>query len=257
MKDLAKNFVAAFSTYSKIPMPRIEFDDDNIRYSLCCFPFIGVVIGILFLCWYNLCSFLGLSPALFGAVSVFIPIAVTGGIHLDGLIDTADAVNSYADKQKKLEILKDPHVGAFAVIMLCVYLILQYALFQQLYEDSALIFFVFAGYVASRCLSGLTIVVFEPAKNTGFAHIFSHKASKKIVTAVLVVYLLMLVAVLVFVSFVWSMLSIFSVTILFFVYRKKIHSLFGGITGDLSGCLLQLVEILFLAIAVAGGICLR
>ncbi len=50
-----------------------------------------------------------------------IPVWITGGIHLDGYADTCDALSSYGDREKKLEILKDPHCGAFAVIRLCSY----------------------------------------------------------------------------------------------------------------------------------------
>ncbi len=53
--------------------------------------------------------------------SALIPVWVTGGIHLDGYADTCDALSSYGDREKKLEILKDPHCGAFAVIRLCSY----------------------------------------------------------------------------------------------------------------------------------------
>lgn len=45
------------------------------------------------------------------------PGSVTGGIHLDGLLDTADALSSYKTKEEKLEILKDSHAGAFAIII--------------------------------------------------------------------------------------------------------------------------------------------
>ena len=51
-------------------------------------------------------------------------LLVTGGIHLDGFMDTTDARSSYGDREKKLAILKDSHVGAFAVIGCSFYLIL-------------------------------------------------------------------------------------------------------------------------------------
>ena len=57
-----------------------------------------------------------------------IPVWVTGGIHLDGYADTCDALCSYGDTQKKLDILKDPHCGAFAVIRLCSYFVAYFAL---------------------------------------------------------------------------------------------------------------------------------
>ena len=56
-----------------------------------------------------------------------IPVWITGGIHLDGYADTCDALSSYGDREKKLEILKDPHCGAFAVIRLCSYFLAYFA----------------------------------------------------------------------------------------------------------------------------------
>ena len=56
------------------------------------------------------------------------PVAVTGGIHLDGYADTSDALSSYGDREKKLEILKDSHCGAFAVIRLCSYFVAYFGL---------------------------------------------------------------------------------------------------------------------------------
>ena len=63
-----------------------------------------------------------------------IPILITGGFHIDGFMDTQDAINSYKPREKKLEILKDPHIGAFAVISLLAYSIFwagAMALFQE------------------------------------------------------------------------------------------------------------------------------
>ena len=54
-------------------------------------------------------------------VLVLVPVIVTGGIHVDGLLDTSDALSSWRDREKRLEILKDSHAGAFAVITACVY----------------------------------------------------------------------------------------------------------------------------------------
>lgn len=50
-------------------------------------------------------------------------LLITGGIHIDGYMDTMDAVHSYGNREKKLEILKDSHIGAFAVIMLVTYVL--------------------------------------------------------------------------------------------------------------------------------------
>ena len=89
-----------------------------MRYAMCFFPVIGAVIGGLLSLW--ICLTGDSTGSLFRAsVAVLIPLIVTGGIHLDGLLDTADALSSYKTMEEKLEILKDSHTGAFAIIVGC------------------------------------------------------------------------------------------------------------------------------------------
>ena len=54
MKSLWNSFVVAFSMYSKIPMPRADWNKENMKYSMCFFPWVGLVIGALELGWFYL-----------------------------------------------------------------------------------------------------------------------------------------------------------------------------------------------------------
>ena len=81
---MLRSLFSAFLMYSRIPAPHVEWREENRRYALGFFPLVGAVIGLLTFGWYLLSQLIGLSGLLFGAVSVLIPIAVTGGIHLDG-----------------------------------------------------------------------------------------------------------------------------------------------------------------------------
>ena len=58
---------------------------------------------------------------------VVAPIIITGGIHMDGFLDTQDALGSYQPRERRLEILKDSHAGAFAIISCAVYLMMYVA----------------------------------------------------------------------------------------------------------------------------------
>lgn len=116
MKQLWNSFKIAFSMYSKIPMPKSQWTKENMRYIMCFFPLIGAVIGGLTWLWGIWGMELVQSRLLYVILLVLIPVFVTGGIHLDGLLDTADALNSYQPRERKLEILKDSNAGAFAVI---------------------------------------------------------------------------------------------------------------------------------------------
>ena len=124
MRKIAKAIGVAFSMYSKIPMPHFVWASEDMRYHLLFFPWIGAVIGGLEIAWYHLAGYLGVGKILSVALAVFLPLFVTGGFHMDGFMDTKDALSSYQGKEKKLEILKDPHIGAFAVIHLLSYLLL-------------------------------------------------------------------------------------------------------------------------------------
>ena len=103
--------------FSAVPVPQFEWNEKNMRYAMCAFPLIGLVIGGL----WSLCGALPLPALVKAGGFCLLPVWVTGGIHLDGYADTCDALSSYGDREKKLEILKDPHCGAFAVIRLCSY----------------------------------------------------------------------------------------------------------------------------------------
>ena len=157
----------AFAMFSAVPVPQFNWTEKNMRYAMCAFPLIGVVIGLL---WF-LCGVLPLPGAARAAGFCLIPVWVTGGIHLDGYADTCDALSSYGDREKKLEILKDPHCGAFAVIRLCSYFLAYFALCTCVsFTPSVGVLWVLA-LVLERALSGLAVASFPMAKNTGLAHL--------------------------------------------------------------------------------------
>ena len=114
----------AFSTYSRIPMPQMKWEEKNAEYVICFYPLVGLVVGAAEAALLYLFQSKGFSVLVFALLAIAIPVIISGGIHLDGLIDTADARHSYLPKEEKLRILKDPHVGAFGVIRLVLYLIL-------------------------------------------------------------------------------------------------------------------------------------
>ena len=149
---MLRSLCSAFLMYSRIPVPKVEWKEENRRYALGFFPLIGAVIGGLLILWRIICDRLGIGQFLFAAGAVFLPVLVTGGIHLDGFCDVCDARASYADRAKRLEIMSDPHIGSFAVMKLCLYLILQTALFSQIRGGSFCIPDCRMGY----CLSSIS-----------------------------------------------------------------------------------------------------
>ena len=126
-----RSLCIAVAMYSKLPAPRVEWDKKSLSWAMCFFPVVGVVIALLLGIWLGLCEMLDFGPFLRAAVSLLLPIAVSGAIHLDGFCDTSDALGSHQSREKKLEILKDSHTGAFAIICCCLYLIFFFAVWCE------------------------------------------------------------------------------------------------------------------------------
>jgi len=250
---MLKSLISAFAMYSKIPMPETEWSEENHKYSLCFFPLIGLIIGIMEYLWWNVNSVVYQSGSiLYSAVSVVIPVIVTGGIHLDGFCDVLDAKNSYADRERKLEIMKDSRVGAFAVIGLAVYFIIQFGLYSA--EDENIILCSSLIFVISRALSGIGAVTLKCAKKSGTLQSFSEPADRKITLMVLVSVYVICIAFLIYSDWITGTGILFSSLLSFAYYRRFAYRNFGGITGDLAGYFLQVCEISMLAVIVFCGI---
>ena len=195
--NIIKSICVAFSMYSKIPMPRVEWNEKNMKYVMCFFPLVGAVIGGLMLLVRFLCGRFGFNTSVYAVVMTALPVLVSGGIHTDGFIDTVDALSSYGDKEKKLEILKDPHTGAFAIIGAVMYYLLFFGFMTEIWDIKATIA-VSVGFVLSRSLSGLAIGIFKCAKNSGLLYTFKSAAHKKTIVTVMILYIALCVAMLCF-----------------------------------------------------------
>ncbi len=252
---MLKSLCSAFLMYSRIPVPVVEWNDENKRYALCCFPLIGIPIGFLFLCWTGICIRWGINRILFSVVSVCIPIWITGGIHLDGFCDVTDAKNAFCSPEKRLIIMHDPHIGAFAVIYLCLYLLLQTALFTQI-SDLRTIGVISCGYILSRAYSGLSAICIRPAKETGSLQNFVAPADQRLTLITLSVIITAACIGMIMLSPITGATCAITSGIVFLYYLKFCDQYFGGVTGDLCGWFLQTCELWMLIVAIGAEVIL-
>lgn len=246
---LIKSMLSAFLMYSRIPVPQIEWKEENRKYSLCFFPLIGAVIGALLILLNYICGLLGAGRLLFSVSAAALPVLVTGGIHLDGFCDVSDAKASCAGKAEKLKIMSDSHIGAFAVISLCVYFLLQVGFFSEIYGTSA-IYAAALGYVMSRSLSAFAAVTFKSAKSSGALQSFTRPADKIVTVTVSVIIFGAAAIASVLTEPVCGISAGAAALIVLLYYRRFSYRCFGGITGDLAGWFLQICELAVLAAAV-------
>lgn len=238
---LIKAMMIAFSMYSKIPMPQFEWKDEDMKYVLCFFPWIGAVIGGCLYLWGMLCIKQGMNLLCYTFIGTAIPLLLTGGFHVDGFMDTMDAFHSYQSREKKLEILKDSHIGAFAVIMLGTYGLIYMAAFSQI-TDRILLQIVCAGFFLARCLSGISVVSFPMAKKEGLLYLFSDKAEKKLVRMVLCAQGILCVLFMLWSSLLQGMVIVVTALIVLGYYYYRSKKELGGITGDTAGYFVLLCE---------------
>ena len=185
-----------------------------------------------------------------------IPVFVTGGIHLDGFADTTDALASWGSKEKKLEILKDPHTGAFAVIGLCCWFLITFALWSEVPGSGNSRNTLAAAscmYVLSRALSGISVVTFPAAKNSGLLRTFQDSAHKTRVRIVLFLWAALAGTLMCLLSPVQGAAMLAAAAVIFLYYYRLCKKQFGGTTGDLAGYFLQLCELGMLAAFVLAG----
>lgn len=253
MKRWWNSLNIAFSMYSRIPAAQCDWSEENMKYVMCFFPWIGVVIGALCIGWDALAGFLQIEAPLRNVILMLIPVAVSGGIHLDGLLDTADAMSSWRPREKRLEILKDSNSGAFAVITCAVYFFLTYAVVDSL--DGKQIFVYASVFVISRSLSGISVVTFPKASANGTVAGFSRNAETKVIRTVLSCYILCIVGGFLFAASFYAVVVTAAAALVFWWYYRMAMKNFGGINGDLAGCFLSVCELIVpLAVVLADRI---
>lgn len=238
---LLKSIAIAFTTYSRIPMPIFEWKEEDMRYSMCFFPWVGAVIGGLVWLWFRLAAGLGINTLTYVLIGAAIPLLVTGGIHVDGYMDTMDAFHSYQSRDKKLEILKDSHIGAFSVIMLAVYGLIYLAGFAQITDSRSLMVYCF-GFFLARCLSAIGVVSLPTAKKERMLYRFAGSAHGRRVKLLLYIQLLVCCLLMMYISWIRGLAVILAAGISYGYYVYRSRKELGGITGDTAGYFVTICE---------------
>lgn len=243
-----KSIAVAFSMYSRIPMPRFKWASEDMKYHLIFFPWIGAVIGGLEYLWLIFCTKYEITHIAFVVVAMALPIIVTGGFHLDGFMDTSDALASWGDKEKRLEILKDSHVGAFAVIRLISLGLILFASLLSV-DMNGFVAWLFSLF-AIRAVSGICVVRNKKAKSDGILNTSAETAADNVVAFCLAIQFVTCTLVAgMNLGLYWTMAMLaIAVSLVYYIYVA--YSKFGGITGDLAGWFVCVGETLT-AVAVA------
>jgi adenosylcobinamide-GDP ribazoletransferase len=240
---------AAFSMFSALPAPQVPWEREKIRYMLVALPLVGLVIGGAEWLWLLFRSWLSFGPVLHGVGMTLIPLLLTGGIHLDGFMDTVDALKSHAAPEKKRAILKDPHAGAFAVIGLGAYLLAYFGLCAELPLFRKTVLLLGLIHVMSRSLSALSGTVHPVGPGKGTLNLF-HQAADKKVAVMAVCWVVLSAAAMVAVWPLVGLVMVLGAAATWLLVRRMAMKQFGGMSGDIAGFQLQVSELVMLILLV-------
>ena len=244
-----RSLCIAISMYSRLPVPYGNWDKKEMKYSIGLFPVVGAVIGVMTWLWlWGMRRIVtegmtGLPEGVILAVSILIaavlPVLVTGGIHVDGFMDTSDAFHSWADRDKKLQILSDPHIGAFSVISLLILAAVWVSAVAVVAGSGDSRYFgVFSlEYVFARVLSGLAAVLFNNARGEGTLWAFTDfgEEARRANLVLLCVEGLAAAAGMILLRPVSGGAAVIMSAAVWIQYKNRAYKELGGITGDLEG----------------------
>lgn len=257
---LIQAFFMSLGMFSSIPCPYRPWNEKARNLMLVCLPWVGLVIGLI---WYGLFYAMeqfGVPLQLEAAVLVLYPYLVTGFIHLDGYMDTSDAILSRRPLEEKLRILKDPHTGAFAVISVVVLLLLCYGAMASAVErinfkqaldiassDPMLSLILIP--VITRCGSAIAVMGGKPLAHSQYKGEEGKKRPTAEIAAVSITFLAVLLTAFAYGAGVWSAGSSYGPVLVLFgtavAYLGSILSAvreLGGVSGDLAGYALTMAE---------------
>ena len=168
MKKYLHAFAMCQSMFCAIPFPGNIWDEEARDRMLLFLPIVGLEIGGIWAVLAWLCRLLNLPALVTGLSLCAYPYIVTGFIHLDGYMDVTDAVKSWRDLERRREILKDSHVGSFAVIGIVLLVLAQFALMASAPLDVNYLVLIFVPAV-SRCGSALAVTALKPMSTSQYA----------------------------------------------------------------------------------------
>lgn len=234
MKRLWNAFCMCFGMFTALPCPYRPWDEDARDMMLVCLPIVGAVIGLL----WGLLGLAGLRllPAVSGALLAALPWLLTGFIHLDGFMDTCDALLSWRPLEQRLKILKDVHCGAFAVVGMVLLALFSYDAARAVAVSMDLRALILIP-VVSRCCSAFCVLTLRPVGHSEYAGIHGRTAQR---VAVAVMWLIAN-----FASWLWLRGLVVALLVETLAFAGSIlwaYLTLKGISGDVAGFALSISE---------------
>ncbi|WP_214480091.1 adenosylcobinamide-GDP ribazoletransferase [Bacillus sp. SM2101] len=244
---IINGFLLAIQFFTTIPFQKnIQWDSKSGRWCVRFIPLIGLILGVLLASIHTLfLNYFPISNAMIALFLMFFSVLFSGGLHVDGWMDCSDAFFSYKDKDRRLEIMSDARVGAFAVISLLFLFGFRYLFIFESMGSSIITIALLVIPILSRTFMVYLLVTTPLAKHEGMAAAFKKhltSADKYFVYATVILVLVLLYFFTHLTSLLFTVILMLASFFLFFRGRAFIVKHFGGMTGDTLGAFVEGTE---------------
>ncbi len=229
-----------------------EWTEEDFGRSVRYFPAVGAVLGLIYVAIMFSAIELtgGRLPTFYAGLIFLLTVALTGGIHCDGFMDTFDGLFSGRDRERMLEIMKDSRVGAFGVVSFVTLALIEIATLGELAGLSTenLLTAIYAMPIVGRLMMVFVIGLFPYARASGMGKAFSDRTDGRTmifstVEAIILLAPLMIASGEIFLTALMGSMMAFMYAFYFGYYAKK---KLGGVTGDIYGAVELQSELIFL-----------
>jgi len=234
------DFLAAFRFLTIIPLPGRQPSPKEVGRSIAYFPLVGVIIGLI-LALLNWLLGLVLPPALVNVLLVVSLAAISGGLHLDGFVDTCDGMVGHKTVAERWRVMKDSRAGAFGIIGVCLLLLVKYVSLNNV-PASWLVPTLLLMPVLSRWAMVYAVFAYSYAKPSGLGKVFKREADLSAFLVATVVAL----AVAILPAQLSGLIIMFGTWIIVTALAFYLKNRFGGLTGDTYGAINEIAEVLVL-----------
>ena len=231
------SFLLAMQFLTTLPLKIKNFSDKKMAWALVYFPVVGLFLGLMLVGLNALLSSLGISPVVANIILVIVLIMLTGGMHLDGLADTADAFLSGKAKKEMLEIMRDSHIGVMGVLALISIILLKVGLLSSV-NVSAKPSVLMLMCILSRWSVVLVMYLFPYARAEGKAKLFIQGMNLKI-------FIFSTITVMICSFLIWHLQGLgvlLTVALCAYAMGKVVYRKIDGVTGDTLGATIEVMD---------------
>lgn len=221
-----KRFISILQFMTRIPINIDTGFDEEFHKTITYFPLVGLVLGVLI-------YIIGLVSGIFFdsfITSIIVTLALvilTGGLHIDGLGDTFDAIYSYRDKERMLEIMKDSRLGTNSLLAIMFLILLKIGFIYSIINNSLLWTVIFMPVVARLGVIVMMYKTVTPREN-GMGNLFIGKASTSMFTIAILYTIILIIGIskLIFLASTFEAMMLISTIIILFVFNNLFKNIY-------------------------------